>query len=180
MEGTILSFDPTSNLLCIERSYPFDHSLNYANREDNKGVEGSEGKRDYALINTTQARIEVLPSSSPATAAPSLPPLSIPSIRRREQEMISVRMEEKESIGVGVSMDGQKLFDTIRKTTPCVWSGTSFIVLESVRVQPPYTAASCQLIQSKNQTRHGGASGESVLQRVKKIVEAERNKLKIK
>jgi hypothetical protein len=85
---------------------------------------------------------------------------------------------------VGVSPEGQKLFDAIRKTTPCVWGkgdSKSFVVLDCIRVSPPYTVASCSIEPSAQQPtspqQQGRKSGqqqqaENMLTRVKKLVSA--------
>lgn len=71
-------------------------------------------------------------------------------------------------------------------STPCVWSGSSFIVLDAVRVSAPYTVASCQTVtppppagaNAKRQSPQAAAA-EVMLARVRKIVDAERHKLKL-
>jgi hypothetical protein len=125
------------------------------------------------------SRVEI---TSPGSASfRSLPPLSLPAIQTREQENIEDRVEEMETLGVGVSPEGQKLFDAIRRSTPCVWNGVSFIVLDTIRVSPPYTSSQCQLVAPKKGPNAAtAAANEQMLNRVKKIIDAERAKLKLK
>lgn len=73
-------------------------------------------------------------------------------------------------------------------STPCVWSGSSFIVLDAVRVSPPYTVAACQTVAQppaaganakRQSSATQAAAAEVMLARVRKIVDAERYKLKL-
>jgi hypothetical protein len=117
----------------------------------------------------------------------TLVPLSVPSIDAKMESNLQHRMEDVASIGIGVAPEVQKLFDAVRKTTPCVWSPdyTSFIVMDAVRVNAPYTAASCVSVPPTQQPRKQqtpaaqAAAAETMLNRVKKIIDAERAKLKI-
>lgn len=82
------------------------------------------------------------------------------------------------------------------RSTPCVWDDKSFIVMKSVRVSPPYTVDACVTIaqaapqsppgQGQGQRRNHSsaaaaqaAAAEAMLTRVRKIVDAERTKLKL-
>ena len=77
-----------------------------------------------------------------------------------------------------------------------MWDDKSFIVMKSVRVSPPYTVDACVSIAApaapqsppgQGQRRGGNnhsaaaaaAAAEAMLTRVKKIVDAERTKLKL-
>lgn len=62
---------------------------------------------------------------------------------------------------------GQKIFDKLLKAcNEVVWDGQSILVLNHIRVDPPYTPNECHLID-----RSGGLDEHS-LERVKKIVGA--------
>jgi hypothetical protein len=77
-------------------------------------------------------------------------------------------------------------------STPCKWSPdcTSFIVLDAVRVAAPFTSSCCSSITAtpttapttnkKNNSAQATAAAEVMLTRVRKIVDAERTKLKLK
>ena len=89
---------------------------------------------------------------------------------------------------MGVSPEGQRLFDAIRKTTPVVWRGDSFVVMDCVRVSPPYTVATCAIVpaqqppsspQQQGQKKGGQPHAEAMLTRVRKLVEELAYKLKL-
>ena len=62
---------------------------------------------------------------------------------------------------------GQKIFDKLLKAcNEVAWDGQSILVLNHIRVDPPYTPDDCNLID-----RSGGLDEHS-LERVKKIVRA--------
>lgn len=48
---------------------------------------------------------------------------------------------EASKLGVGVTPAGQQLFDTLSKTLPCRWRGTSIVVLNEVRLFTSQRAA---------------------------------------
>jgi hypothetical protein len=155
-------------------------------------------------ISLSVVRVTLL-RAAPAVA-PVLPPLSVPAIAHRAAELQHQRREEMSSIGVGVAPEGQKLFDTLRRSMKCEWSADgSFLVLGAVRVAPPYTSAACssvtaaapaQSAAAPTSPNSGGrrgagaaaaaqaqaaqaAAAEVTLNRVRKIVDAERVKLKL-
>jgi len=60
------------------------------------------------------------------------------------------------------------MFDRLLKACKEVeWSGESILVLEQIRVDPPYSTNDCKLLQ-----RTGDALHEASLERVKRIVGA--------
>ena len=69
---------------------------------------------------------------------------------------------------IGQSGQGQVVFDKLLKACNEVkWEGEAIIVLNQIRVDPPYGSDDCRLIQSA-----GGdvALNENSLERVKRIV----------
>jgi hypothetical protein len=69
------------------------------------------------------------------------------------------------SIGVGVTEQGQAVFDSLHKTMPARWLGPVIEVMDEVLIQPPYTAAECAL---KNEQ-----SNSAILERVCHILDSE-------
>ncbi len=67
-------------------------------------------------------------------------------------------------------MEGQTVFDRLLKACNEVkWNGESIIVLNQIKVDPPYRGENCKLLQT------GGPEGvldEGSLERVKRIVGA--------
>ena len=73
-----------------------------------------------------------------ATAPPPSSSLEVlPAVdlqRSREREAKAVRQAEVEAlkIGVGVSREGQQLFDALARTLPCRWDNQNIVVLDEV------------------------------------------------
>ncbi|KAA8915650.1 hypothetical protein TRICI_002202 [Trichomonascus ciferrii] len=97
---------------------------------------------------------------------PSIGAVSINAARKREQEAVKKARELRVTQGVGVTREGQMIFDAIYKTLPCRWHEKSIIVFDEVRVDPPYTTNTC-IADNPN---------SSALELVKKIVQGTQDK----
>ena len=68
------------------------------------------------------------------------------ALAKREQDTyfkVESRMSE---LNDKASAEGQMVFDAIHKTTDCKWvDGDSIVVLEQVRIDPPYLAENCSM-----------------------------------
>lgn len=64
--------------------------------------------------------------------------------RLQPEQEIAFRKREAEfdNIGVGVSANAQAIFDVLAKTLPCKWEKDVIVVLDTVRLAPPYTVKS--------------------------------------
>jgi len=73
-------------------------------------------------------------------SAGDMPPL--PDI---DKAKIDKRLRNaKERVGIGVSTEGQQLFDFIRRTIQeCHWEMRNILVLEEVEIVPPYKPENC-------------------------------------
>ncbi|KAI8895877.1 anticodon-binding domain-containing protein [Globomyces pollinis-pini] len=91
-------------------------------------------------------------------------------ISNRIKDAVKKQLELNMKIGVGVSNEAQMLFNELTKTMSVKWKDTSIIVMESVMINEPYTSRVCQLLK-KGDT--------AALERVKKVVDAVRHKLRL-
>lgn len=73
-------------------------------------------------------------------------------------------------VGVGVTKEAQSIFDCLSKTMPCVWSGRTIVVMDTVTIEPPYTVDNVSQMS-------GGES--AALERLKKVLAAERRRLSL-
>lgn len=118
-DAVLFVFDAAAGLLVVERTRAGstgdweDAQPDTADQRDQGPI--GEGKKDYAILCTKSVRVELL--SAPASKPKPLPPLSQEAIQSKVQDAMQLRMEEKNSLGVGVTPEGQKLFDAIRKTS---------------------------------------------------------------
>lgn len=138
-DAVLFVFDAAASLLVVERSRGTgDWEDAQADNESSRdqGPVG-EGKKDFAILNAKQIRVELLtPAASSGSKPKPLPPLSQEAIQCKAAEGMQRRMEEKNSLGVGVTPEGQKLFDAIRKTSENSKTQSSPAALRSAATGP--------------------------------------------
>ncbi|CAL5225289.1 g8088 [Coccomyxa viridis] len=98
-----------------------------------------------------------------------LPPIDERRSLERRFKAVAAAQERSERQGVGVSKEGQQLFDCFYKTMPCKWQGKTILVLGEVKIKEPYDM-SCV-----NKAHPDVPS--VVLDRVVKMLKAERERL---
>lgn len=96
-----------------------------------------------------------------------LPAVDMARCEAREAKAIKAAEEAAQRIGVGVTKEGQAMFDAISRTMPVRWDGTSIVVLDEVRITPPYSAADAV----------SSPESKAALERVKLVIDFERAKL---
>jgi len=87
-------------------------------------------------------------------------------LEEREKRAIRLAQESLKHINPKAHPKGQLVFDRLLKAcNEVVWRGESIIVLDTIKVDPPYTQEHCKLI---SKTKSGQQKGS--LDRVQKIV----------
>ncbi|KAL3775367.1 hypothetical protein ACHAWO_006558 [Cyclotella atomus] len=87
------------------------------------------------------------------------------ALEERERRALRLAEESFSHVNQKATPQGQKIFDKLLKACNEVsWNGQSILVLNHIRVDPPYTPNDCTLVD-----RSGGLDEHS-LERVKKIV----------
>lgn len=66
--------------------------------------------------------------------------IDLAKLRAEERRICEKREAEFNKLGVGVSPSAQAIFDTLAKTMPCKWDGEDILILDTVRLAPPYNA----------------------------------------
>lgn len=64
--------------------------------------------------------------------------LNLEKLQVRERNAVRAMEESIAKIGVGVSERAQTIFDALAKTLPCRWEGEAIVIMEEVRISPPY------------------------------------------
>lgn len=132
-----------------------------AENKNNDITEGIGGKN-----NETAGEIDeelLLATSKIATlSVSSSPAINRKDLEDRERRAIKLAIESFGHINQTVTPEGQQIFDRLVKAcNEVVWKGESIVVLNQVRVDPPYRSEDCKVIDK--------AMGGN-LERVKRIV----------
>ncbi|ORX34878.1 hypothetical protein BCR36DRAFT_588540 [Piromyces finnis] len=111
-------------------------------------------------------------SNSLSTLVPVCP-VNIDDIINKEKKALKEEFQRQNRIGVGVTEEAQQIFDALSKTMPCSWNNKSIVVMDEVTISPPYNAESCKMVPGKTVQ-------ESIIERVQKVLELEKKKIKRK
>mmetsp|Transcript_26127 Transcript_26127/g.57106 ORF Transcript_26127/g.57106 Transcript_26127/m.57106 type:complete len:177 (-) Transcript_26127:279-809(-) len=95
----------------------------------------------------------------------SLPYVDLERCKKREEKALQQAELESSRVGAGVTKEAQAIFDALMKTMPCRWKDKVIVVLEEVFIDEPYTPESVR------------ADDSNIMERVKKVLQAERQRL---
>eukprot|EP00793_Prasinoderma_coloniale_P000265 PRCOL_00005775-RA len=107
-------------------------------------ADAGEGRVDVTIVRADVAKEGVLkevkaPDSGSKDAANApLPPVDLDLVAQREAAAVKKAEAAGRKIGVGVSAHAQKVFDALQRTMECSWDGPCIVVLDEVRISPPY------------------------------------------
>ncbi|EEH57278.1 uncharacterized protein MICPUCDRAFT_47278 [Micromonas pusilla CCMP1545] len=126
------------------------------------------------IVNTHDVRIlraegvsdlKSTPPSDPPKME-KLPVVDEARCQKREEAAVKAATISAANIGVDVTAEAQDIFDALARTLPCRWEGRSIVVLDEVKISPPY--AECV----------GVATGDPrAVERVQKVLAMEKSKL---
>ncbi|XP_076820541.1 protein LSM12 homolog A-like [Clavelina lepadiformis] len=125
------------------------------------------------LNNVTMLNLDLIQSVSVIkectdTPLPTLASLNSLKLLDRYKEEIELKMALAKARSVGVSNDGIKLYNFLRKTMPdCRWTEQTILVMDEVVVKPPYQPDNCAV----KDTKQSHSSPSQCLNHVKNIVE---------
>ncbi|CEP07367.1 hypothetical protein [Parasitella parasitica] len=100
-------------------------------------LSSSDNKKDYLPVNRVQ----------------------VDRLKSRESEALKGFQSQVSKIGVGVTKEGQDIFNALSKTLPCRWSKETIVVMDEILITPPYGVDDCK----------ASASSAASLTRVKKV-----------
>jgi hypothetical protein len=192
IEGRVYTYDPKTHCVALEiprRSTstvtPTPHTTQNPQRHDFRILKINylreitplphhPDDQQSATVNGTSGHANNNGTSSLAatssifsTALPTVSRIHVERLHTREQVAIKEMGAQLQKIGVGVTQEGQEIFDALSKTLPCRWHKETIVVLDEVLISPPYEIDSCK----------ANASSSASLARVKKVLEGERKRL---
>jgi len=111
--------------------------------------------------------VSELRPGKPGAAQEALPVVDVARCTAKKASAVKAAEAAADRIGIGVTKEGQMIFDALAKTMPVAWEGKTIVVLGEVRVDEPYGVenAGCN------------PDAEDTLKRVKLVIQAERAKM---
>ncbi|CAN4112866.1 unnamed protein product [Withania somnifera] len=139
-EALVITFDKPSSILLLQ-----------------EGISPSVPKRDIRLLKANYIKEFTFLGQSQEPVDINKCFLDLSSLQAREDSAIR--------FGIGVTAEGQNIFDALSKTLPVGWDETVIVVMNEVRVSSPYLPESVA----------GGTPAAN--ERVRKVLELERKRL---
>jgi len=177
VRGLVYCTDEFSNTIVLKKSLVHTTLsseitvINAASVTEKRNVMDMDGGRTNKKTENEESLARELADVGGVEGLKSFAPpnVSRKALEERERRAIRLAEESFSHINQKASPAGKKIFDKLLKAcNEVVWKGESILVLKEIRVDPPYTADKCSLINTAN----SGGLGEHSLERVKKIVMA--------
>lgn len=164
VRGLVYCTDEISNSIVLKKS------LNYTTLASEVRVINASCVKEIKVIMAEAPKSSTDDTTVEEIALPLPPNVTKKSIEEREKRAIMLAEESFKHINQQATFEGQTVFDRLLKACNEVkWNGESIIVLNQIKVDPPYRGENCKLLQT------GGPDGvlnEGSLERVKRIVGA--------
>ncbi|CAB1103939.1 unnamed protein product [Ectocarpus sp. CCAP 1310/34] len=126
-EGVVYTHDALTNTITIKQDIP--------NTKTHSAI---------LVYNRAHVQIDVVPGAPVVDDCMALPNISGRELDRKENKALQEATKAWAQINPGATNEGQAIFDLFTKTLDCSWSDQSIVILESVRIDPPYTADNCR------------------------------------
>ncbi|XP_013399948.1 protein LSM12 homolog A-like [Lingula anatina] len=146
IQGEVVAFDHTTKMLVLK----------------SPSGPGRQGLYDMRMLNLNMvSEIDLIKECSDPPS--TLTNLNFNKLQQRVRATSEEKRRKVKYVGIGVTPEGQKLFNAITKTINDVhWENQKIIVMDQVVILPPYGLENCKPI---NQAQ------EKAAQHVKKIIE---------
>ncbi|KAJ1895969.1 hypothetical protein LPJ66_004270 [Kickxella alabastrina] len=174
VEGVVFTYDVYSGVVALISETTGDalaeqQQLGQSNGSPSLGGNAKQQQQRTQIHIIKAANIKDLQvtDKSGDLVLPEVRPVAIGVIEARKQRSISQARERAARIGVGVSDVAQSIFEALSRTLPCRWSQNKIVVLDEVVIESPYGVENCREL----------ASGSFSLQRVKKVLQGELNRI---
>jgi len=161
-EGTVFAFDADQGILVLYEPSDLRNRSNFR-------VFKTDCLAEITGLDTEPTRLP-----EPLNVDSRLPKIN--AVKIRENASNAAR-ERGRRLGQDVTIEAQDLFDAMSRTYPCHWDNTSIVVLGEVRIDPPYTVEKV-IPEAGRPAEVGGKGIDSTVERVKKVLEGERRKMK--
>eukprot|EP01095_Lingulamoeba_sp_RSL-Kostka_P013957 TRINITY_DN592_c0_g1_i1.p1 TRINITY_DN592_c0_g1~~TRINITY_DN592_c0_g1_i1.p1 ORF type:complete len:189 (+),score=50.05 TRINITY_DN592_c0_g1_i1:51-569(+) len=154
VKGEIVNVDEESGIMILRQKAKFDHT-----------------KRSYTFVNLDSINNVNKENKTEEFSTSDIPPITsdlIGDVMQNEGEILRNQQIKELKIGLNVSLEAQQIFNALDKTYPCSWDNTDIVVYQICKISEPYTI--------------DDISGErkQAIERMKKVLQAERKKLKLK
>lgn len=184
VRGVIYTTDEISNSVVLKRT---PQSLSSGAQSSEIRVINASSvldKKTIQVVNKKNVKdggssaVNAVGEASLETMSGDLVQLPLPSVNKKlleEKERRAIRLAEESftHINQKASPVGQAVFDRLVKAcNEVVWRGESILVLNQIRVDPPYGKEDCKLLTDAGGNIGGGSLNEGSLERVKMIVAA--------
>ncbi|XP_077978566.1 protein LSM12-like [Glandiceps talaboti] len=127
IEGEVIAFDVQTRMLALKIS----------------SASGKSDSHDIHLVNLyLVSNVDLV--KEPAETPPLPQPLNLQRLNSRCNQAVEAKRQAVFSVGVDVTPEAQKLFNTIQKTLKCKWQEKNIIVIDEVTIVPPYGPDNCK------------------------------------
>jgi protein LSM12 len=168
IEGTVYTADPVTNLLVLNTSATTATSITSSSLVAPPGsyrIVPISQISGFQLLSLPQASSEPPPN-------PALNAIDTNAVQARLAKNIAAQQSAQARVGPkGTSPTDQALFDSLSRTHPTRWSGNVMIISDTFMIEKPYEAANVRHIEGQN-------VGD--LERMKKVIDMERSKIKLR
>jgi len=121
-----------------------------SSKEDKNNSTNTDAKAggDFSMDNLDKKQQDVINSVNPSSK------LDMDKLEERLTNNREKKFEEAKLADIGVTRDGLDLYQVFKKTLDVRWKESSLIILDDVKISPPYNESSCEKlnVETKDQT----------------------------
>lgn len=153
LHGTIFAYDEASKVLVLRQP----------------GSHGGVSTLKFIRTNCPD-ELKILSATRPSELHdPILPYVDLDLCIDREKKALQQAESEAGKVGVGVTKEAQAVYDALSKTMNCSWEGQAIVVMQEIRIAPPYGPADLSFT--------GYHKDQGMMDRVRKVLQRERQRL---
>lgn len=172
LEGILFTADPILNLIAINCTpAPPNPSTSLSSQPGDYHIIPVKHIASFQLLSLPEGQDDQTSGDPWSIGNENVPPVTKLDIRRmrdREEKAVQKLKDEEKKKGTGVSAEAQAIFNALdRLYAGTRWAEKSIIVMESVRLDPPYTPEDLKAPKDK----------AGLLPHLRKVVDGERRKI---